>query len=85
MGKTTALREVIIRRGVATIQALPSLSARNIPLGAFAAVLPLPQGDSTSRVAGAISYLRSEHRLVVVDDCHLLDDESATVLHLVSR
>ncbi len=84
MGKTSLLRNVLARRDAETLRALPSQSAKSIPFGAFAALIPIPFGDSTDRLAGAIAHLRTDPRLIVVDDAHLLDDESATLLHLVA-
>jgi DNA-binding CsgD family transcriptional regulator len=62
-----------------------SASARAIPLGAFASILtpsPAEVADLPGVLAHAHSRLCTQQRLILgVDDAHLLDDVSATLLH----
>src|SRR6185436_14528138 len=83
VGKTTLARLVT--------QALPSRvqwvagteSARSIPLGVFAHLV----GSATSRdpvaflAAAREAILAEEHSVIGVDDAHMLDQLSATLLH----
>ena len=63
-------------------------SARSIPLGAFATLLPatdrrLPEGaELLARARQALAERAAGRRLVLcVDDGHLLDDASAALVH----
>jgi DNA-binding CsgD family transcriptional regulator len=91
IGKTRLAAEVIERagqRGLATAWAVGTHSARAIPFGALAHLLPdrLPGVEARQnllRVAGdAIAERASGRALVIgVDDAHLLDDSSAALVH----
>jgi hypothetical protein len=94
VGKTRLAGEVMARaaaaeRATAWVQA--TSSARGIPFGAFAPLLPADLGDTGEvnvlRVAGdAVAAHASGGRLVLgVDDAHLLDASSSALLrHLVA-
>ncbi len=87
VGKTrlaTEAAQLAAERGCAVEWVRASRSARSIPLGAFAPLLPatdrLP--DGAELLARARHALTREDRLVLcVDDAHLLDDASAALLH----
>ncbi len=63
--------------------AAASLSARSVPLGAFASLMTAGRGaDAVRTLQDAARELRGDGPAVlVVDDAHLLDDTSATVVH----
>ncbi len=86
VGKTRVAREVVRAqqaRGATAGWVQGSQSARAVPLGAFAPMLPSATSGATS-LASAVARLASDaarHRLVVgVDDAHLLDDLSAMLV-----
>ncbi|MFJ8690961.1 helix-turn-helix transcriptional regulator [Micromonospora wenchangensis] len=88
VGKTRLAREVLAiaqRRGVVGRWVTGSACARTTPLGAFASVLPSVGSDPLQMLGQAAKALLSgagrAGTLVVVDDGHLLDDVSATLLH----
>jgi len=91
VGKTRLAAEVIERagqRGLATAWAVGTHSARAIPFGALAHLLPdrLPGVEAWQnllRVAGNAIAERADGRALVigVDDAHLLDDSSAALVH----
>ncbi|MGH3840450.1 MAG: helix-turn-helix transcriptional regulator, partial [Pseudonocardiaceae bacterium] len=56
-------------------------SARSIPLGAFGPLLGALPGGSSAALPAARAALRGGSTLLAVDDAHLLDDVSATLLH----
>jgi hypothetical protein len=94
VGKTLLARECVQlakRAGLATVQATATRSASTLPFGAFAGVL-LENGHGPGAVDDRLDLLRrsaaarvqraGSRRLVVfVDDAHLLDDASATLVH----
>ncbi|MGQ0803322.1 MAG: LuxR C-terminal-related transcriptional regulator [Actinomycetota bacterium] len=75
--------------GFTTAQTVATTAAAGIPLGALAPLVsesePAASGiDALRRAAGSIAALGSDRRLaLLVDDAHLLDAASATVLHQV--
>jgi len=81
-------RAVATALGCATARVTASHAAASMPLGALAAVLPADLGTSTSprelleRTLAELDELRTaEGRLVLmVDDAHLLDNSSASLL-----
>jgi DNA-binding CsgD family transcriptional regulator len=91
VGKTRLAAEAADRaaaEGCAVAWVRASRSARSIPLGAFAAVLPatgrgLPEGvELLARARHALAERAAGRRLVLcVDDGHLLDDASAALVH----
>ncbi|HET7351577.1 MAG TPA: LuxR C-terminal-related transcriptional regulator [Marmoricola sp.] len=86
VGKTrlahVALDQVAHRATV--LWAHGSRAARPIPLGAFAGLLDVPEGDAAGTIARALDELTRQQPLVLaVDDAHLLDEHSAIVLHRV--
>ena len=84
--------DVAETRGLATGRVKASAAARRLPFGALAPLLPSFEGpgleptDMLRRAMDAVVALGQGRRLVLlVDDAHLLDDASATlVLHLVA-
>ncbi|MCD2187339.1 LuxR C-terminal-related transcriptional regulator [Actinomycetospora soli] len=91
VGKSRLARELAARsRGpvVGTVRA--TSSAQEIPLGALVDVLPRAAVDVTSpdadHVRAALDALGAvPDGLLVVDDAHLLDDVSATVVHQLAH
>ena len=83
VGKTTLAREVVESLPVPVQWIAGTESARSIPLGAFAHLV----GAATSRdpmaflAAAREALLTEEHTVVGIDDAHLLDEPSATLLH----
>lgn len=75
-------------RGLATVRVTGSEAGRDLPFVALAPLLPGPTGsapepgDMLNRVVEAVAQAGLGRRLVLlVDDAHLLDDGSATVVH----
>jgi DNA-binding NarL/FixJ family response regulator len=88
VGKTRLARAALAgarRRGVLTRWVAGSESARTVPLGAFASVLPSVGADPFRALGQASDALLAgagqQGALVVVDDAHLLDELSATLVH----
>ena len=79
--------ELAAAQGCAVEWVRASRSARSIPLGAFAALLPatsgLPEGvELLARARHALAERAAGRRLVLcVDDGQLLDDASAALVH----
>ncbi|MDL5158365.1 helix-turn-helix transcriptional regulator [Actinomycetospora termitidis] len=91
VGKSRVARELAARVPgpvVGTVRA--TASAHEIPLGALLDVLPRAAVESASpdvdHVRAALDALGSDpDGVLVVDDAHLLDDVSATVIHQLAR
>ncbi len=85
VGKTRLARELLVgadRRGLVTGWVTATQAARVVPLGAFAAVVGDTDGPpDVSTLARASALVQREIDLLVVDDAHLLDEVSATLLH----
>jgi DNA-binding NarL/FixJ family response regulator len=85
VGKTRLAREIIAdagRRGRTTRWVGATASSRNIPLGAFAALVAEAGGGTELTLLGRVgAALRGAVEVLAVDDAHLLDDVSATLLH----
>lgn len=86
VGKTRLGRECIAlaeHAGYRVARALATRSSAQIPLGALATLLPAegdaPSGLSSARAALA-ALAEQQPLLLLVDDAHLLDDLSATVV-----
>ncbi|MCX5041980.1 LuxR C-terminal-related transcriptional regulator [Aldersonia sp. NBC_00410] len=83
VGKTTLARNATRSLGSTVRWVAGTESARSIPLGVFAHLV----SSSTSRdpvtfmSAARESLLSGEHSVIGVDDAHLLDQLSATLLH----
>jgi DNA-binding NarL/FixJ family response regulator len=75
VGKTRLAREAL--PGARWV--VGTASARGVPLGAFAGVVDTAGGTSAQVVRRAVDALAGT--ATVVDDAHLLDDLSATVVH----
>src|SRR5215213_3395872 len=82
---TTEAAELAAAQGCAVEWVRASRSARSIPLGAFAALLPatLPEGvELLARARHVLADRAAGRRLVLcVDDGQLLDDASAALVH----
>ena len=94
VGKTRLLAEAIIRagdRGRPTATAQGSHSARAIPFGALAHLLPLDLSatgpTNLLRVAAdaLTEGLGSDRLVLAIDDAHLLDETSAALAHHVAE
>jgi DNA-binding NarL/FixJ family response regulator len=92
VGKTRLAREVISRAeasGERTYWIVGTQSARQLPLGAFAASISETITDPISDVRRVInSFARQERQgrvLIGVDDAHLLDGLSAHVVHQLAQ
>jgi DNA-binding NarL/FixJ family response regulator len=85
VGKTRLARELLVgadRRGRVTRWVTATQAARVVPLGAFAAVVGDTDGPpDVSTLGRASALVQREIDLLVVDDAHLLDEVSATLLH----
>lgn len=94
VGKTHVAREVmraVDASGAPTVWAAATRSGRDIPFGALASVLPsevIAQISGSSTAELYLSIRRELERnplslpeLICIDDAHLLDDASATLVH----
>ncbi|MCA1836491.1 MAG: ATP-binding protein [Actinobacteria bacterium] len=88
VGKTRLAREALVvaaQRGALTRWAVATASARALPLGAFAATLGLIGPDPARLVRQASDALLAGAGkagvVIGVDDGHLLDELSATLVH----
>ncbi|MDQ4022073.1 MAG: helix-turn-helix transcriptional regulator, partial [Actinomycetota bacterium] len=88
VGKTRLAREALAvaeQRGALSRWAVATASARALPLGAFAATLGMVGPDPARQVRQAIEALLAGAGragvIVGVDDAHLLDELSATLVH----
>lgn len=91
VGKTRLAREAVAiarRDGVAVLEATASASAATVPLGIFGHLLPSRPSRSThafDRLAAAHAFFAQRaatcRTLLLVDNCHLVDDASAAVLN----
>jgi DNA-binding CsgD family transcriptional regulator len=86
VGKTTLARTVTASLSAKVNWAACTETSRSIPLGAFAQwVGPSPIRDPIALIASAReSILAEENTVVGVDDAHLLDQLSATLLHQIA-
>lgn len=83
VGKTTLARGVTATLRAETHWVAGTESARDVPLGAFAHLLtpPMPK-DPVALLANAFEAVRRDKLAVIgVDDVHLVDHLSATLLH----
>ena len=80
---------------MATSWVAATRSARTVPLGAFAHLVPVEVNeahegqDARAATLDAVVralrlHERSDHIVIAVDDAHLLDDASATLMHLLA-
>ena len=85
VGKTRLARGALTRHAAGLTRWLTATgSAQGVPLAALAPLLGPSDGDpdGASLLVRAHAALRGEPNLVLgVDDAHLLDDVSATLLH----
>ena len=92
VGKSRMLREcaaIAGSLGFEVVRAVPNKWAANVPFGALALLLPesepgVSPAEVLRRTAAALAA-RGKGRpvLILVDDAHLLDDASATLIHQV--
>jgi DNA-binding CsgD family transcriptional regulator/type II secretory pathway predicted ATPase ExeA len=91
VGKTRLVREALrcaAERGSHCVWVTATRAARSIPFGAFAGLMPLPKAGGLDRLEllfrarRALVEAAGPRRLVMaVDDAHLLDEASATLVH----
>jgi DNA-binding CsgD family transcriptional regulator len=84
IGKTQTARAIataLTSDGLTVLRAFGSQSAQRIPLGALAGLLGVGEGTAADRVGHAVNAAASGSSVLVIDDAHLLDDESSTVVH----
>jgi DNA-binding CsgD family transcriptional regulator len=95
MGKTTLAvggMELAQKRGMSVARTTATRASRRLPFGAFASLLPPdPGGDPLSRqdrgellrryIRAVVEGTGRRPLVVFVDDAHLLDDWSATLVH----
>lgn len=83
VGKTTLARHVTAELPTGVRWVAGTESARSIPLGVFAHLVgPATSSDPVSYLAAARESLLADGDVVIgVDDAHLLDELSATLLH----
>ena len=83
VGKTTLARSVTQSLRMPAHWVAGAESARSVPLGIFASLLGSPMsGDPVAMLADAFETVRREHfSMIGVDDIHLVDPLSATLLH----
>lgn len=82
VGKTRLARAALATQTADLVRwVIATESARHIPLGAFAPLHGELPGDPGAALSNAHAALRGGRTLLIVDDAHLLDDASATLLH----
>lgn len=95
VGKTRLLFECLTvaeASGLPTARVAATRSAAHLPFGAFAPLLPPPDPEAVEAVEGQGEFLRrccaaladrfeGQRFVLCVDDAHLLDHASATLLH----
>ncbi|HWN31357.1 MAG TPA: LuxR C-terminal-related transcriptional regulator [Pseudonocardia sp.] len=84
VGKTRLAREVLAqagRRGRVTRWVGATASSRGIPLGAFASLVAEAGGTEVTLLSRLAAVLREDVEVLAVDDAHLLDEVSATLLY----
>jgi DNA-binding CsgD family transcriptional regulator len=82
VGKTRLARAALAKLPAMRVRWLIGTdSARRIPLGAFAPLLGTLPKNADTALRSAREALRDGRTLLAVDDAHLLDDVSATLLH----
>jgi DNA-binding CsgD family transcriptional regulator len=86
VGKSRLGRELLrmgAERGFATARTVGTRAAATVPLGALAPLLPPPSGSSNllaEAVSGLTDLAAGATLMLLVDDAHLLDEYSATLL-----
>ena len=83
VGKTTLARVVTRALPTPVHWVAGTVSARNIPLGVFAPLVgaATPPDPITCLATAREALLAGNHSIIGVDDAHLLDQLSATLLH----
>ena len=82
VGKTTLARTAAERLGSQFVRVdWVAATTPTIPFAAFEHLIEVPETGRTAAVLGAARELLSDGRLLVVDDAHLLDRLSATLVY----
>jgi DNA-binding CsgD family transcriptional regulator/tetratricopeptide (TPR) repeat protein len=82
-GRTETLDAVaglLAERDVSVVRIAGRRADRSVPLGALAPLFDDPPTDGREARAGLVEWLGTDGSVLVVDDGHLLDDESAAVV-----
>jgi DNA-binding NarL/FixJ family response regulator len=95
VGKTRLAREALRRveaRGFVTLWVVATRASASIPLAAFAHLLPEIEDGNTSLLEllgrarkGLVQRGGGRRLLIGIDDAHLLDDASATLVHQLAQ
>ena len=85
VGKTRLLREVAARHAAQCRLVTATVSAGAYPLGVFGEFLPRNGGDAAHRRRGVLDAVTTGRGALVIDDAHLLDEESAEVVDDIVR
>lgn len=81
VGKTRLAREALATHAHRVYPVLATESASRVPLGVFAPLLGTFPDGAGAALSAAHAVLRGGRSLLAVDDAHVLDDVSATLLH----
>ncbi len=92
VGKTRLAREVLTYwqgQGRQCRWFVATRSAQSVPLGVFAEITETADDDSLRRIRSMVAALANSgegcRALLIIDDAHLLDEQSALVLHQIVR
>ena len=83
VGKTGRLRDFAARAACRFVAA--TVSARPYPFGVFGELLPSNIGDAAERRRCVIDVVTAGRGVLVIDDAHLLDEDSAQVVDDIVR
>ena len=83
VGKTRLLRDFAARAACRFVAA--TVSARPYPFGVFGELLPSNIGDAAERRRCVIDVVTAGRGVLVIDDAHLLDEDSAQVVDDIVR
>jgi DNA-binding CsgD family transcriptional regulator len=88
VGKSRLAAEGAARSGRRWAHVLATRAAARFPLGTLAPLLPVDRRRTELRddmIGAAVDVISADHQMLVVDDAHLLDDASVTVVqHLAA-
>ena len=85
VGKTRLLREVAARHAAKCRFVTATVSAGAYPLGVFGEFLPGKPATPRNADASVVDAVTAGRRVLVIDDAHLLDEESAQVVDDIVR